>query len=404
MFKIEKIIIILCFTVSVGRFALDSYLPSLPGIAFYFGSTTSETELTLTLYLLGFGLSQFIYGPLSDRFGRRPIILISFVIFILSSVICTFADSLDMLILGRLLAGIGAGASTTLSRAIVSDTYCGTYFAKAWSQITTVIIISLAVSPLIGGYIQELLGWRYVFFIATLYASLVLILLFFVLPETLQQKNLDALQPAVMIKNYGHLLKHPQSMAYVLCYTLSFAGLMAYFQVSPILFIVRLDLSPTVYGWFSLCVALAYLIGGISVTRLGGRLGINRMMGIGIGLIICSGFIMIMTTFFMPLNVYNILLPAMVYVIGTRIIVPNALAGSMAHFRHMAGYAASFSAGTQMLGSALVSYCITQVPYKSLFLLGAVYFVLGLLCLTLFYSMILNIKRKPSSRSNGERK
>lgn len=399
--RLNKIIVILCLTVTVGRFTLDSYFPSLPSIAHFFDSTTSNTQLTLTLYLLGFGMSQFIYGPLSDRFGRRKVMLSGFLIFILSGVLCTFSNSLAFLIFSRLLGGIGAGAGSTLSRAIVSDTYEGINIAKAWAYITTSLMLSLMIAPVIGGYIQDLLGWRYNFFISTLYATLIFLILFLFLPETNLKLNDNALKIKTMIHNYLNLLTHAQFIGYILCSTLAFSGLVIYFQLSPFIFINKIGLSPLTYGWLSLFIANSYLVGGLIVNNFTEKLGMHRMLLIGMSLLICGGIIMLLCASAGYLNITTILGPSIICVIGSRIIIPNAMAGSLSYFKHIAGYASALSGGIQMMGSAFISYIVAQFHQETQLLLALVFIVNGAISIIILNLLVIkNVFHATEKRNN----
>ncbi|MDF2867143.1 MAG: transporter, partial [Gammaproteobacteria bacterium] len=143
---INRIIIVLCLVSTVARFALDSFLPSLPSIGAAFDISSEETQLTITVYLAGFGCSQLLYGPLSDRFGRKKILIAGFIIFIAGSLFSAAADSVAILLLGRLIAGIGCGAAGVINRAIARDQYTGATFAKVWSYTTTTLVITLIIA------------------------------------------------------------------------------------------------------------------------------------------------------------------------------------------------------------------------------------------------------------------
>src|SRR3990167_10551355 len=179
-----QIILIICLIASVSRFVLDSYLPSLPAIGQYFLVPDSSIQLTLTMYLLGFSLSQLIYGPLSDQYGRRIVIISGITIFLIGTMICAVATNHTVLLIARLIAGIGAGACGVLNRAIASDCFKGSDLSKAWSYTTTTLVVTLIVAPILGGYVQEVFGWRSNFLLAALCVFIALFVVFKFLPET----------------------------------------------------------------------------------------------------------------------------------------------------------------------------------------------------------------------------
>src|SRR3990167_10900378 len=231
-----RIIILLCLISSLGRFVLDSYLPSMPAIGHYFGISSAGTQYTLTLYLLGFSVSQLIYGPLSDYYGRRHVIIAGLAIFIIGNLACTLASASGTLLVARLVAGIGAGACGVLNRAIASDCFQGAEFSRAWSYTTTTLVLTLCFAQLIGGFAEEFYGWRANFTLSTLYVGFVLLLIIKFLPETNrhQSEPRSKLVLSEIFANYYEVLTTPSLIAGTMCYTLSFAGVIAYFQLSPI--------------------------------------------------------------------------------------------------------------------------------------------------------------------------
>ncbi len=371
-----KIILILCLISSLGRFVLDSYLPSLPAISDYFSISDASTQLTLTVYLLGFSISQLIYGPLSDRYGRRLIILSGLVIFLIGSFVCSIASSSSILLCSRLLAGVGAGACGVLNRAIASDCFKGADFSKAWSYTTTTLVLTLIVAPVLGGYVQESFGWRANFVLATAFVATVFVIILKFLPETHTHEK-PAFEIDSVIRTYYRILISRQFLMCTLCYTLAFSGLIIYFQVSPLLYINVFGLTPTQYGWSSLIIAGSYLTGGLLVNWLVSFISVRNLLFIGTSLLIGGGVLMLLAHFFDYFSVYAVLIPSAIYVIGARIIIPNAIATSMEEFRHLSGSSSALIGCIQMLGSSAISLAITNFEYKTLFPLAIFFTVLG---------------------------
>lgn len=381
-----QIILIICLIASLSRFVLDSYLPSLPAISQYFLIPASSTQLTLTMYLLGFSLSQLIYGPLSDRYGRRSIILSGITIFLIGTIICAMAANPTVLLTARLIAGIGAGACGVLNRAIASDCFKGQELSRAWSYTTTTLVITLFIAPILGGYVQEVYGWRSNFLLASVCVFIVLFIVLKFLPETRyynEQYHLLALKPREILQNYYQILTTPLFILCTVCYTLAFSGLIVYFQISPLLLINILGLTPSQYGWYSLFIAGSYLIGGLLVSQLGFRIKIHHSLFLGAILLICGGMLMLIAYYLQYINVFSIILPSAIYVIGARIIIPNAIAGSMKNFRHIGGSSSALIGCIQMFGSACISLIITNFDYSTPFLLAFTFIALGGISLTL---------------------
>lgn len=380
-----KIIAILCLISSLGRFVLDSYLPSLPAIGSHFRISDATTQMTLTVYLLGFSMSQLVYGPLSDKYGRRIIILSGMLIFLIGSLICSIAASPQILLISRLIAGMGAGACGVLNRAIASDCFKGSEFSRAWSYTTTTLVLTLIIAPVLGGYVQDSFGWRANFILATLFVATVLIVILKFLPETRIQLGPTSIHLPRVLENYYRILISRTFLMCTLCYTLAFSGLIIYFQVSPLLYINVFGLSPTQYGWSSLIIAGSYLFGGVLVNKLSSRLSMRHLLFLGTLLLIIGGTLMLIAYYLNYVSLLAVLLPSAIYVVGARIIIPNAIAGSMEEFRHLGGSSSALIGAIQMLGSSLMSLIITYFNYETPFPLAFFFTTLGVVSLTIAF-------------------
>ncbi len=381
------IIAILCLITTLGRFVMDNYLPSLPFISQAIQAPESDIQLTLTLYILGFGLSQLVYGPLSDRFGRKKILIGGLILFLIANTLCSFTQSLSVLLIARLLSGIGMGVCGVLNRAIASDCFNGSAFSKAWSYTTTTLVVVLIVAPLIGSGVQALFGWRANFTVATFFVGIALLIILWRLPETNHNNKLRSITVKSVINNYKAILSSRSFVVSTLCYTFVFAGLVAYFQISPFLLMNELHLTPMQYGYSSLAIAIGYLSGGLIVSRLAHALGIRLLLIIGILLSITGGALMISLNYDDPITVWRVLLPTAIYVLGARIVIPNAMAGAFTGFRHLGGSTSGLIGGIQMLGTALISSIMINFSYTSPMPLAVLFSILGLGSLMAFCYM-----------------
>jgi Bcr/CflA subfamily drug resistance transporter len=384
-----RIIILLCLISSLGRFVLDSYFPSMPAIGEHFGISDAGTQYTLTLYLLGFSVSQLIYGPLSDYYGRRNVIITGMLIFIVGNSLCMFAGSSKILMLGRLIAGVGAGACGVLNRAIASDCFEGAEFSKAWSYTTTTLVLTLCIAPLIGGITEQGYGWRANFILSTFYVGFVLFLILKFLPETskISLREQSAVNAKNILKNYYEVLTTPSFIAGTMCYTLSFAGVIAYFQVSPIIFMGFNNLTPTQYGISSIFIAGNYLLGGYIVNKYVASVGTQALLTIGTVLLMLGGLTMLTAYAWHYTNVFAVILTASIYILGARIIIPNAIANSMRELRHLGGTSSALIGCIQMLGSSLLSVIIASIAKPPQLVLAVSFIVLGGTTLTILLSM-----------------
>ncbi|SRR5579883_2208043 len=357
-----QLIVILCLVVSVGRFSMDSYLPSLPAITTLFKTIPEQVQLTLTCYFLGYGISQFFYGPLSEKYGRRNILLVGMLIFLIGSYFCATASSINILIFGRFLAGIGAGASGVLARAIVTDWFPSESVAIAWAHVTTAIVISLIIGPIVGAIVQQHLGFRYNFWLSIIYGLCVLVILTRWLPETHLNRQKESIHIKKIIYSYLNILQDAKFIIYITCSTLAFSALAIYFQLSPFIFINQFGYNPISYGLVLLWIAFSYIFGGQIIRIYSKNINPHSMINYGAALIFISSLILVSwNTVNLISGSISVFFASFIFVVGARIIIPTGLGAGLKLYRNIAGYASALSGGGQMLGSTLVSYLVAQI-------------------------------------------
>ena len=365
------IVMMLCLISATGRFVIDCYLPSLPAIAINFHLASHSAELTLTLYLLGFGSSQLIYGPLSDRYGRRKTLLVGMVIFLLGSVGCVFATSSAMLFIARFISGLGAGACGVLNRAIARDCFSGVDFSKVWSYTTTTLVITLMLAPLVGGYVQAFFSWRANFVLMAIFVGLVFAVVFCALPETnkrtLKESQLlnEPFSANAVLLRYKQIFRAKNFILPTSLYTLAFAGLMAYFQVSSIILMEHYQLSSTAYGYASLGIAFSYLLGGQLVRKYVAQIGVKLMLYLGITVFSIGAILMLLTSYFLSESWVAVIASAAVYVLGVRLVIPNAVTLAMSSVPGASGSISALIGSIQILGAMCVSTLLAQFDATS---------------------------------------
>lgn len=354
------IIILLCLISSAGRFVIDSYLPSLPSIKYELALNDALAQMTLTIYLLGFGFSQLFYGPLSDCFGRRKVLVFGMCIFLIGNILCANANSGTALLLARLVAGAGAGACGVLNRAIASDCFQGPAFAKAWSYTTTVLVLTLIFAPLMGGYIQEWQGWTGNFTACSIFIAVVLVTVLILLPETNPHVGKYKHGIKQTLIQYRTALTTFHFLVPTLAYMFAFSGLIAYFQISPLLLIGQYDWTPVMYGWSSLAIALSYLLGGSIVQRWVSTVGVNAMLRYGLMISLAGGFLLMIAGLWFSDSAGLIVVCSSVYVLGARLVIPNASALAMGCSVVSKGCASALVGAIQMLGAVLLGGLMAQ--------------------------------------------
>ncbi|WP_019647070.1 multidrug effflux MFS transporter [Novispirillum itersonii] len=338
---------------TVGPVAMQMFLPALPAIQQDFGVTAAEAQMTISLALLSFGLSMLVYGPVSDRFGRRRPLQIGMFLYCAGCLLCTIASSLDMLIAGRVLAAIGGAGGMTLTRAMVRDTYPPSQVAPALSQLMIGQIVPPMLAPVLGGLIAVSFGWRAIFITQTAVACLALLLVLR-LPETLRERHIGA-SPLTLLTNYGALLRHPRFNAFTLFNAVGIGGYFLCLAGAPLVLINALHLSPADYGLIFILVPASFMLGNILTSRLARRFAPRVMIPLGAVFSLAGPVVGLVLVMFLPLTPWSVMIPAGIMTFGHGLSMSSAQAASMAVRPALAGAAAGLGGFLQMAVGALVT-------------------------------------------------
>lgn len=369
---------------SIGQGASDLYLPSLPAIATSLNATVSMVQATLFWYMVGYSFSRLIYGPLSDAFGRKKPLIVGLLVCLLGTIICVFANSVTILIIGRFLQGFGAGAGVVISGAIVRDKLEGAGLAKVFSYIGMANIILVAIAPVLGGYLQHHFGWRSGFIFLSVYILVALLVGGLFLHETNRYQTLEHLRPRVMWSNFVELIKNRNCMIYTTCIFVVFAGLLAWLTAGPILLQNQVGVTPVGFGWTVMAVGFCYAVGAFSNGKLVSRFGMDKMLKVGILLLIMGGMVMFGFGIFRILNFWVVVIPVIIFMIGSSWIIPNAYAGALIPFARFAGFAGAIIGFIQVAGGSLASGLIAILPDHNQIPLALTLLFCGLISLSAY--------------------
>ena len=259
------------------------YTPSMPHLSDYFQTTPAVVKLSLSLNALAFGCMQIVYGPLSDRFGRRPIMLIGMVGFSLASLICALAQSISQLIIMRVGQGLFSAAEAVLVYAIIHDYFEDADMVRALAIYGMTVALAPATAPIIGGYIHVFLGWRFNFIIIALIGGFTTLLILRVLPETSTPQGAD-IQLSNILRDYGNLLGNQQFMNYAIMTGAGSGFIMAIVTSGPFILISYLGVPVQYYGLFMLGPVSAYIISNLITRQLVGRFDMVTLLKTGIGI------------------------------------------------------------------------------------------------------------------------
>ncbi|MDO9437836.1 multidrug effflux MFS transporter [Hydrogenophaga sp.] len=348
------IVLVLSLLLGLQPIATDLYLPALPALTAGFGAPMSQAQLTLTALLLCFGVSQLVWGPLSDRFGRRPVLIVGLSAFVVASVCATFAATMEQLIVWRAIQGVAMGAGVMCARAIVRDLYAPADGARVMSKgLTGLGLIACAASP-VGGLLADVFGWRLSLLALAVFGAIALAVVAWRFEETLAQKNPRALEARTLVHNWALIARHPTFWAFALLSTASYGGLFTFLAASSFVFIRVLGVSTTVYGLLMFSMSLLYIMGTFLCRYLLPRHGLRRTVAIAGALTLTAGTTMGVLGLLGLHNVWAILLPFWLFMLAHGVHQPCGQSGAVGPFPQAAGAASALSGFLSMLAAFLM--------------------------------------------------
>jgi len=350
--------VLLTALVSFGPLSTDLYLPALPTLQRVFATDAASVQFTLSVFLMGFAVAQLAMGPLSDRFGRRPVLMAGLVVYIAASVACALAADIGQLTAARLVQAVGACCGPVLGRAVVRDVYGRERAARMYAYMSMAMALAPAVAPMIGGALTQGPGWRAGFALLATLGAAALAAVWLMLEETNRHRDADATDPGRLLSNYVMLLREPTFRGYALCFAAMFAALFAFISGSSFVLIGELGLSPVRYGMAFAAVIAGYMAGSFAAGRLTVRLGIDRMITIGLAAGCLGGFTGAGLALAGVVSLPAIILPVTLVMAAAGLVLPNAMAGAIAPFGTMAGTASALLGFLQMLVAALVGMAV----------------------------------------------
>lgn len=375
---------VLAMLTALGPLSTDFYLPSLPEIVRALNTDVAGAQATLSAFLFGFAAGQLIWGPLSDRLGRRPVLLIGLCLFLATTLACAFAPSIEALIGARFAQAVGASGPIVLGRAMVRDLYDGPRAGRELARMGMIMGLVPAIAPVAGGLLQNAFGWPSTF-LATLVVGLgVLVVVITIMPETIRQRSPEPLSLVAIFRGFRILLQNPAYRVYVSLTSLAYAGLFAFISGSSFVLIGIYGLSPPAYGLSFGFAVLGYILGTILAQRLVGRRGLDGVIALGVVCLAGGGLSMlacVATGFAGPFGVVG---PMALYACGVGLTMPQSQAAAMMPFPERAGAASSFTGLCQMLLSGCVGLLVGYLLKASALPLPLVMSAIGVAALVLF--------------------
>jgi DHA1 family bicyclomycin/chloramphenicol resistance-like MFS transporter len=347
-------LVLLSAVTSLAFCALHIVVPALPLLVLAFDDSAARVQLVLTLYLAGIAAGQLVYGPLSDRFGRRPVLLAGLAVFLAGTVLCGLAGSLAVLILGRVLEACGACAGIVLARAIIRDVYEREAAARGLALVMMAMSFAPAISPAVGAYLAEWLDWRAIFLLLVLAATVAC------LPETNHRRvRLDL---SGMAGSYAVLLRSPAFLGFALCSACTSASWFTFIAGAPYLISQALGEPPSTYGLMILLPMAGYLLGNAAAARFAFRLGSLHLMILGRALAFAAGILMALWCASIGLGIWVMFVPMALASIGDGLSQPATMAAGLSTFPRIAGTASGLMGFLQMTVAALGTIGVALLP------------------------------------------
>ncbi|HEX3862506.1 MAG TPA: multidrug effflux MFS transporter [Stellaceae bacterium] len=381
---------LLAAVTATGFCALHIVVPALPLLTKVFGDSPARVQLVLTLYLGGIAVGQLFYGPISDRFGRRPVLIAGLTLFLAGTLLCGFAWSLTILIVGRVLEALGACAGIVLGRAIIRDVYEREAAARGIALVMMAMTLAPAMAPSFGAYLAVWVDWRAIFGLLGLLGAIVLALTIAGLRET--NLNPTRLDLSGMAGSYLTLLRTPVFVGFALCSACASASWFTFCASAPHVLVETLGEPASTYGLMILLPMGAYMIGNAAAARFAVRLGTRRLLIAGRLLSFAAAVAMASWYVAVGLDIWALFLPIALSSIGDGMSQPSALAAGLSVHPRLAGTASGLIGFLQMTVAAMGTFVVALLPYEIAANLVAV--VAGFIALALVFGLFA--LRRPS--------
>lgn len=347
--------VLLAGLATLGPFSIDTYMPSFPDMGASLHATPIQLQQTLSVYLLAFALMMLLHGALSDAFGRRPVILVSLVGFVLASIGCTFSYDIDHLLIFRGMQGLSAGAGMVVGRAIIRDLYAGHEAQRLMSHVTMIFGISPAVAPVIGGWLQTGFGWHSVFVFMAVLGLLLFALSWRYLPETLPAVGRQSFSPGPLMRNYRMVFTNPTFLLLSGTVALHFAGFFLYIASAPVFVLQHLKLDENQFAWLFIPAISGVIMGAFLSGRLAGRISpLTTVKYAYILLFTAAGINLVYNLTSAPSLPWAVL-PIMLYSTGMSLAMPSITLLALDLFPLNRGLVASLQGFVQTMLNAFVA-------------------------------------------------
>ena len=364
-FTAPGVIVLLSLIFGMAALGTDMYLPAFPAIRVEFGASAQAVQLSLSFFLYGNAIGHLLFGPLSDRFGRKPLLLVGLASFALASFACVLAADITELLASRFIQGAASASGPVLVRALINDKIEREQAAQMLALLTGLMAITSMLTPIIGGWLVQHLRWQFIFYVIGGIGICLLLVSAATLKESLAKEHrLERLGTSDILAGYLEIAKNRAFWSYVIPPALMFSGVFAYVVINSFLLIDDLSMSEQRYGIFFSIAASAYVLGSLAARYVLKRVGVSRCVVIGLTLGLSTALASLIASLTYPLSVALVMVPGLCIFFSTAFILPGALSVAVSLFPHRAGSASALVGCTQ-ISFAGVSTAIAAYLYNS---------------------------------------
>jgi len=344
--------------IAIAPLSMDIYLPSMPSMTGALGATVDEVQLTISVYMFGWGVAQLFAGPVSDRFGRRPALLWALVVYTLASLACALAHDVVTLIAARFVQALSMATVAVVPRAVVRDLHAGEKAAHMLSTMMLVLGIAPVLAPVLGAELHLRFGWRANFAFVALYGIAAWVAVRFGLPETVRQTDPTALDPRIMLANWRRVLSSRRYVGYMLTIAGAWSGLFAFLAGSAFVFVETLGRGERAFSLYLGFVSLGVFAGTALARRALPRVGLERLIESSTRVMVLAGATMALLAWLDVRHPLALAVPMFVFMGAYMGTVPQSTAGALTPYPEIAGSAASLMSFVQFSIAATAAFVV----------------------------------------------
>lgn len=366
---LSKILFMIIILVAVGQMTQTMYVPSMTMMADSFNVSPALLQAVMACYLIPYGLSQFIYGPLSDRFGRKPIILIGLAIYLLGTVVTLVAMNYNLFLLGTVIQGLGIGCGGAMARTLTRDCFDGSRLHKANSLVSIGLIFSPLMAPVIGGVLSTRFGWEASYVFLFVLAAVVYLIMMLCFTETLPP---EARRHDSVLKSYHHVMSNRRFQGYLICLIAVFSGISVFEAAAGVLLGSTLGLSATTVSMLFVLPLPGFMMGSWLSSVIEQRMSAGKTLLVGSVVLLLGALTVVVPGYFVTATVDTLIGGAFLYFMGAGLLFPAATTGAISPFPHHAGTAGAVMGGVQNMAAGLFTLLAAKMNVSDQFSLGAI--------------------------------